>query len=142
MITMINLQFINLVLFYRSLFKIANSDIKLYLKSRKAFTIRQEAVGITKKDTGLIDEVGDITKLIIYYDQVANLCRHANLCFNESLMLTSILSFITILMSLYFVINKWITFGIFVFQFSYSVLNLWLILYVCESTNSEVSKPC
>lgn len=142
MITLINLQFVNLVLFYRSLFQVANDDLKSYLKSNisaTGFHFRDEAFTKTKKEMQLIDELGDISKLINYYDQVSNLCRHANVCFNESLLLTSVLTLITVLMSLYFVVREWNTAGVFIFQFGYSVFNLWCILYSCESASCEVS---
>lgn len=135
LITLINLQFANIVLFYSFLFRVANNDLKQYMKSRKSWEI---AIERTKKVV-LIDDKGDASKLVDYYDEVGNLCRHANLCFNETLVLTSVFTFISVLLSLYLVINKLTTVGIFIFDYSYSVYNLWCILYSCESVSYEVS---
>ena len=141
-ITLTNLQFANLILFLSNLFELANNNLKTYLKSTKAFIKREESTDRARKELTLIDVTdGNLSKLIDFYDEIYDLCKHANKYFGVSLLLSSILTLLTMLVSLYFLVNTDVIqydFKMFVFQFGYTVLNLWFVLYCCESAVSEV----
>lgn len=136
-ITMINLQFCNGILFLKSLIDVINLDLKRCLRN-KAFVTRSEVTEYSAKNTSLMDEDGEISKLVQFYDEICDLCKLLNEYFNPTLLITSILTLTTTLLCLYFFITKVMEPVQFACNFSYCILNLWLILFCCENLVSEV----
>lgn len=130
-ITVINLQFSNVLFYLKLLFKVANSELRS-LKRNNNFVFKNNK-------SCLVGSNSDVYLLVEYYGKLSDFCEKVNEIFGGSMLIAATSIFFHILSSLYYIFVVREGFMIFVCWLLYQVVVEWMVLFSCESVVHEVS---
>lgn len=132
LLILITLQFCNFALFLSSLFNVITIELKRQLQSNASIE-----EGKSKNMDVLIDEEGNISKLVNYHNELFDLCKALNKEFNFLLLIFITSNFTYMLFSLFNAFK-----GFFfpnVCFFSYNLLSLWFVLFSSKTLAEKVN---